>query len=137
MKWDIFSNRKTERRDKIQDAIKDLIKDIEKFAPRQYKADRESRYYNYRILDSYVRPLFALLSVISKKQRLDSDSAEFTCELFLKLKDFYDQRETLSIREAIQNRELKNRLGKIFILFYNKRDLNMGDIETYLKNLKE
>ena len=132
-----FFNRKTERRDKIQDAIKDLIKGIEKFAPRQYNADRESRYYNYRILDSYVRPLFALLSVISKKQHLDSDRAEFTCELFLKLKDFYDQRETLSIREAIQNRELKNRLGKIFNLFYNKRDLNMGDIETYLKNLKE
>ena len=70
------------------DHINDQIKRIEQFAPRKYNSERASFYYNYQLMDAYVKPLSALLGVISQKQRLSGNDEDFVSELFLKLKDF-------------------------------------------------
>ena len=136
MKWDVFSDRKRGKPHNIRDNINDLIKIIEKFAPRKYRNERESFYYNYRLLDDYLDPLFSLLSVISRKQRMGGDKEDLIHDLFLKLKDFYDRRETLTLSEAIQDKNLRKKLGQIFLIFYNKKDMTMGEIETYLERLR-
>ena len=135
MKWDIFSGRKKEGEGSIRDSINGLIKTIERFAPRKYRKERESLYYNYQLLNAYLNPLFALLGVISRKQGVMSDREDFICEIFLNLKDFYDPKQRLSLAEAIQNKNLKRKLAQIFLIFYDKKDIPKGEIETYLQNL--
>ena len=88
MKWDIFSGRKRDDKRSILDQVTGQIKGIEKSAPRKYRSERASYYYNYQLVDAYVRPLSALIGVISQKKRLDNDEEDFISELFLRLKDF-------------------------------------------------
>ncbi len=135
MKWDIFSGRKKEGEGSIRDSINGLIKTIERFAPRKYRKERESLYYNYQLLNAYLNPLFALLGVISRKQGVMGDREDFICEIFLNLKDFYDPKQRLSLAEAIQNKNLKRKLAQIFLIFYDKKDIPKGELETYLQNL--
>lgn len=134
MKWDIFSDGKREKKGRFQDDINHLIKGIEKFAPKKYKDERESFYYNYGLLDDYLNPLFALLQVISQQQTISGNETDFTGELFMKLKDFYDPKAKLSLDEAILDNSLKKRLGQVLLIFYNKEDIKMGEIETSLAN---
>ncbi|MDY7036506.1 MAG: hypothetical protein SV375_10165 [Thermodesulfobacteriota bacterium] len=135
MKWDIFSDRKREKRIRFQDDIDYLIKEIEKFAPKKYKDERESFYYNYVTFGDYISPLSALLQVISQQRPKSGNEADFISELFMKLKDFYDPKEKLSLAEAISDHSLKKRLGQVLLIFYNKKDIKMVDIESYLAKL--
>ena len=109
MKWDIFSGRTREKKNAELNQMSEQIKRIEKFAPRKYKSERASFYYNYQLMDAYVKPLSALLAVLSQKQRLHSDEEGMISELFLKLKDFYDVGQRLSVAEAIQDKNLQRR----------------------------
>jgi hypothetical protein len=123
VKWDIFAGRKRERKGVKLDQISEQIKRIEKFAPRKYKSERASFYYNYQLMDAYVKPLSALLALLSQKKRLHNDEEGMISELFLKLKDFYDVRQRLSVAEAIQDKNLHRRFVQLFLIFYDRKDV--------------
>ena len=123
MKWDVFSGRTRENKNAERDQINEQIKGIEKFAPRKYKSERASFYYNYQLMDAYIKPLSALLDAISQKKRMKSDEEDFFSELFLRLKDFYDVKQRLSLAEAIQDKNLQRRFVQLFLLFYGKKDV--------------
>ena len=130
-----FFRQKKGKRIRFQNDIDYLIKEIEKFAPKKYKDERESFYYNYVSLGDYLRPLSALLQVISQQRPNSGNEADFISELFMKLKDFYDPKEKLSLAEAISDNSLKKRLGQVLLIFYNKKDIKMVDIESYLAKI--
>jgi len=135
VKWDIFSGRKREERNSFRDDINALVKRVEKFAPRKQKPERQSLYYNYQLLNPYLNPLLALLGLISQKDRLNGDKEDFIRELFLKLKDFYDPKQRLSLAEAIEDRNLRKKLGQIFLIFYDKKGITGEEIENCLRDL--
>ncbi len=134
MKWDIFSGRKREKKSAEVDKIGEQIKGIEKFAPRKYKSERASFYYNYQLMDAYFKPLSTLLGVISQKERFRDDEDGFILELFLKLKDFYDVKQRLSLAEAIQDKNLQRRFVQLFLIFYEKKDA--AKLRTCLEKLE-
>ena len=136
MKWDIFSGRKREERNSFRDDISALVKMVERFAPRKHKPERHSLYYNYQLLNPYLNPLLALLNLISQKDRLNGDRENFIRELFLKLKDFYDPKLRLSLAEAIEDKNLKKKLGQIFLIFYDKKGITGEEIENCLTELR-
>ena len=123
MKWDVFSGRTREKKNAERDQINEQIKGIEKFAPRKYKSERASFYYNYQLMDAYIKPLSALLDAISQKKRMKSDEEVFFSELFLRLKDFYDVKQRLSLAEAIRDKNLQRRFVQLLLLFYGKKDV--------------
>ncbi|MBW1798065.1 MAG: hypothetical protein JRJ21_06615 [Deltaproteobacteria bacterium] len=122
MTWDIFFNRNRVRRSKEKDEIDLIVDVIEKFAPKQYRSERSSFYYNYRIMAPYRKPLLSLLETISQRQHLESDPADFARDLFLKLKGFYDPKDRLSMAEAIEDTGLKKKFREIFLFFYGTKD---------------
>lgn len=134
MKWDIFSGRKRDEKRSILDQVTGQIKGIEKSAPRKYRSERASYYYNYQLVDAYVKPLSALLGVISQEERLHNDEEDFISELFLRLKDFYDVKERLSLAEAIQDKNLQRRFVQLFLIFYGKKDV--VKLKTCLQKLE-
>ena len=131
MKWDIFSHRRRDRTGKSDDNIDKVIKVIEKFAPRKYRSERSLFYYNYKIMGQYRKPLLNLLETISQKNRFDNEKDLFIRELFLKLKDFYDQKDKLSLAEAMEDNELMKKYREIFLFFYDKKE-TAQDIEEWL-----
>ena len=132
MKWDIFSNRKKERRHHRKDEIDEMIDIIEKFAPRKYRSERDAFYYNYKTMPPYLKPLFSLLQVISQRERLNEDQVVFARELFLKLKEFYDPKGKLSLEEAIQDGSLIRKFRELFLFFYDKKDFSAQEIKGWL-----
>ena len=134
MRWDIFSGRKREKKGGELNQMNEQIKRIEKFAPRKYKSERATFYYNYQLMGAYVKPLSALLAVLSQKKRLHSDEEGMISELFMKLKDFYDVRQKLSIAEAIQDKNLQRRFFQLFLFFYDQKDT--VKLKTYLEKMK-
>jgi hypothetical protein len=134
VKWDIFSPRKRERKSVELDQMNEQIKRIEKFAPRKYKSERASFYYNYQLMDAYFKPLSELLGVISQKKRLNIDEEEFISELFLRLKNFYDVKQRLSVAEAIQDKNFERRFIQLFLIFYDQKDV--VKLKTSLERIK-
>ena len=134
MKWDIFSHRRRDKKSKADDNIDKVIKVIEKFAPKKYRSERDLFYYNYKIMGLYRKPLLGLLETISHKSGFDSDKGAFVRELFLKLKDFYDPKDKLSLSEAIHDNELMKKFREIFLFFYEKKE-TAQDIEEWLKDI--
>jgi hypothetical protein len=134
VKWDIFSPSKRERKSVELDQMNEQIKRIEKFAPRKYKPERASFYYNYQIMDAYFKPLSELLDVISQKKRLQNEEEEFISELFQRLKDFYDVKQRLSVTEAIQDKNLEKRFIQLFLIFYDHKDVLK--LKSHLQKMK-
>jgi len=134
MKWDIFSHRRRDKKSKADDNVDKLIKIIEKFAPKKYRSERDLFYYNYKIMGLYRKPLLDLLETISHKSRFDSDKDVFVRELFLKVKDFYDPKDKLSLTEAIHDNELMKKFREIFLFFYEKKKAAQ-DVEGWLKDI--
>ena len=137
MKWDIFSGRKKEKTGTLRDDIENQIKGIERFAPKQYRPEREMYYYNYQMMDLYLNPLFALLGLIleGKSGAKKPEESAFTGQLFLKLKDFYDPKRKLTIQEALQDMSLKRKLQQLFVIFYNRKELSTAELEKSLAPL--
>ena len=134
MTWDIFFNRKRARRSKEKDEIDPVIDVIEKFAPKEYRSERDSFYYNYRIMAPYRKHLLSLLETISRRQHLEGDFDGFSRELFLKLKDFYDPKDRLSLAEAIEDAGLKRKFREIFLFFYGTRELPDMDMNKWFSD---
>jgi len=73
-------------------------------------------------MDAYLNPLSSLLNLISQEKRIQEDEEAFVSELFMKLKDFYDVKQRLSLPEAIQDRNLQRRFVQLFLIFYGTKD---------------
>jgi hypothetical protein len=128
----IFFQRRA-KRGKPKDDIDRAIQSIERFAPREYGAERDAYYYNYKIMPPYAEPLFALLHTISHKERLMSDPASFSGELFLKLKDFYDPKDRLALSDAKEDIGLRKKFRELFLFFYDLKTASVQKMEEYLK----
>ena len=137
MIWDLFGKRSNVQMKRIDDPLTEIIEAIEKFAPRVHRDARASHYYNYRTIDAYMEPLKTLLTFISEQRHRKEEPAWFACELFLKLKNFYDHKNKLSLAEAMQDIGLKRKLSQIFLFFYDEKEMGMGILEDYLKQIKK
>jgi len=135
MGWDIFRVKK--KRDEPDDDIQIAIKAIEAFAPKKYLQEREMYYYHYRQMSKYLKPLLALLIYASDTAKKKGNEEVFIQGLFIKLKDFYDVNDQLSIKEATQDYSLKIKLRKLLKIFYDDTSLAGADIEGYLKKIPD
>ena len=136
MIWDIFLNRNRIRRGKEKDEIDLIIDVIEKFAPKQYRSERDSLYYNYRIMAPSRKPLLSLLETISQNQQLEREHVDFARDVFLKLKNFYDLKDRLSMAEAIEDTGLKKKFREIFLFFYGTKDPPDMDMNKWIKDIR-
>ena len=137
MNWDIFSPAKrVKKRGKAKDSFDEFINIIETFAPRETLSEREAFYYNYKMMPSCRKSLPELLETLSQVKRLKTDTDDHACELFLKLKNFYDPKETLSLPEALEDKNLIRRFRDLFVFFYGRKNLPREEIEKWLKTLK-
>jgi hypothetical protein len=134
VKWDTFSPRKRETKSVELEQMNEHIKRIEKFAPGKYNSERTAFYYNYQLMDAYFKPLSELLGVISQKKRLHNEEEAFISELFLRLKDFYDVKQRLSIAEAIQDKAFERRFIQFFLIFYDRKDAIK--LKSHLQKMK-
>jgi hypothetical protein len=135
MGWDIFRVKK--KRYEPDDDTQIAIKAIEKFAPKKYLQEREMYYYHYRQTSKYLKPLLALLIYVSHTGKKRENEEVFVQGLFIKLKDFYDVNDQLSIKEAIRDYSLKIKLRKLLKIFYDDTSLTGADIEGYLTKIPD
>lgn len=135
MKWEVFSGLNREIRDKRLEEIRGLSKRIERFAPPRYRKERFSRYYNYQMIEAYVGPLLELLRVVSKPKQLREDEQGTTRLLFLRLKDFYDVRDRLSLEESLEDERLLKQMAQLLVFFYGRPDLRGETLREHLSGL--
>lgn len=135
MKWDIFAGARRPRKIREDDPIGEVVEIIEKFAPKGYRSERDMFFYNYKIMQPYLKPLLVFLQTISQKNRLEDDQVAFSREVFLKLKDFYDPRDRLSLVEAVEDTGLIKKFREVFLFFYEKRDLPVEDLKELIKDI--
>ena len=135
MGWNIFKVKKEQYGP--DDDIQIAIKAIEKFAPKKYLQEREMYYYHYRQVGKYIKPLLALLIHVSDTAKKMEDEEAFIQDLFVKLKNFYDINDQLSIKESIQDYSLKIKLRKLLKIFYDDTSLTGTDIEGCLAKIPD
>ena len=135
MNWNIFGLRTKDKGHGPDDELQAVINHIERFAPRQYHERREMYYYHYRQINQYLKPLLALLAYISEQADRREDQEVFIQELFAKLKDFYDIRDKLSMKEAVGDYSLKVKLFELLKIFYNDTTLTSAKLDSYLETM--
>ncbi len=136
MKWNPFSKKRPSMANSVTERIDSLIAKIEKFAPRQYRSEREVYYYNYKILDRYLSPLSGLLEIIHEHKRLQTEELVFARDIFFKLKKFYDLRDRLTIDEAMEDNNLKKRFDDLFLFFFGKKGPSVKELSGWLSKEK-
>ena len=134
MEWPLFYRKRRPARGKERDEFDEFIDIIEAFAPKEHPSEREACYYNYRMMALYRKPLLVLLETISQRDRMKADPTAFARDLFLRLKDFYDPRNRLSLKQAIRDRDLLQKFRDLFLYFYGTRDLPVRDMETWIQD---
>jgi hypothetical protein len=134
--WDIFLNRRKEKRRRQKDEFDKVIEIIEKYAPKKYRSERDAFYYNYRIMAPYPKPPLSLLQSVSQRRLLNGDYADFVRDLFFKLKAFYDPKDRLSVVEATEDVSLKRKFRELFLFFYDKGDISEKDMREWLKEIR-
>ncbi len=136
MSWNIFSPvKRIRRKGKARDGFDELIDIIETFAPRTFLKEREAFYYNYKMMPYCKKSLLTLLGTVSQVKRLKTDPGDHACELFLKLKEFYDPREKLSLAQALADKNLSRRFEDLFVFFYGRQNLSREEITGWLDRL--
>ena len=135
MGWNIFKVKKKQYGP--DDDIQIAVKAIEKFAPKKYLQEREMYYYHYKQVGKYIKPLLALLIHVSERAKKMENEEVFVQDLFVKLKNFYDINDQLSIKEAIQDYSLKIKLRKLLKIFYDDTSSTGADIEGHLTKLSD
>lgn len=136
MSFNIFSPvKRVKKREKDKDAFDRLIDVIERFAPREHLSERETYYYNYRIMGAYQQPLLTLLETASQIERFRCDPDVHSRQLFMDLKTFYDIRDKLSMEEATRDMGLVRRFRDLLGYFYGRKNLSAEDIRGLLKAL--
>ena len=134
MGLDIFLKRRA-KRGQPKDETDKVIQTIERFAPREYGEERDTFYYNYKMIPTYTNQLLALLHTIAHKERTKSDPASFSGELFLKLKNFYDPKDRLTLSEAKEDIGLRKKYRELFLFFYGIKETSVKEMEEYLKEI--
>jgi len=134
-KMGLFSRKQGHTENRWTDRMGHLVKAIERSAPRNYREDRESFYYNYHMMGLYRKPLEGLLETIGQSIRMEEIGEDVVCSLFLKLKDFYDPRGKMALSEAMEDPQLRRRLQQVLLVFYNRKDVDMARIWDYLQRL--
>jgi hypothetical protein len=129
----IFSRRRVSEKGTGDDFDR-VISKIERFAPKQYRPERESHYYNYRMLNPYVSPLLVLLTEISNYGRLNED-AILLKGLFEKLKEFYDPRHRLSLTEASKDRSFRRKFVDMLSYFYGEKGTSEEDLKRFFGDM--
>jgi hypothetical protein len=137
MGWNILRLRARREGREPDDDIQVVINCIEKFAPRRYLEEREMCYYHYRQINKYLKPLRALLVYIADQTTRGKDKEEFVQGLFVKLKDFYDVNDTLSIKQAVRDYSFKIKLLKLLKIFYNDTTLAGEELDGYLEKIDD
>ena len=125
MKWTIF---RATKKTVPKEGIDIIIDKIERFAPKMYLPEREMYYYHYRQLRQYVKPLVSLLTYISEGKIKNEDYDEFEKNLFLKLKNFYDVNDRLSIKESLNDFSLTRKYIELFKIFYHDGNKTISNI---------
>jgi len=129
----IFSRRRPSEK-KAEDDFDRVISKIEGFAPKQYRAARDSHYYNYRMLNPYVSPLLVLLTEISTHSRLNED-AILLKGFFEKLKGFYDPKGRLSWTEASKDPGLRRKFVDMLSYFYGEKGTSERDVKRFFGDM--
>jgi hypothetical protein len=129
----IFSRRRPSEKETGEDFDR-VISKIERFAPKQYRPERDSHYYNYRMLNPYVSPLLGLLIEISNHSRLNED-ALLLKGLFEKLKAFYDPRHRLSLTEASKDLGLRRKFVDMLSYFYGEKGTSEEGLELFFRDM--
>ncbi len=129
----IFSRRRPPEKETGDDFDR-VISKIEQFGPRQYRAERDSHYYNYRMLNPYVSPLLVLLTEISNHSRLNEDPILLK-GLFEKLRRFYDPRHRLSLTEASKDPGLRRKFVDMLLYFYGEKGTSEGDLKRFFGDI--
>jgi len=137
MGWNIFRIKKRRKIYEPEDDLQITINNIERFAPKKYLQEREMYYYNYRQIKKYLKPLFPLLTFITERAGKDEKEEIFIQDLFLKLKNFYDVNDRLSVKEAIEDNGINIKLLEIFKIFYDDTTLTRAKIGECLENIGE
>jgi hypothetical protein len=135
MSWNILKLRTQRKGHGPDDDLQVVINRIEKFAPKQHLGEREMYYYHYRQINKYFKPLLALLVDISEQAERGNDRAALVQGLFVKLKDFYDIHDTLSMKQAVGDYSLKVKLLTLLKIFYNDTTLAGGELDNYLERI--
>jgi hypothetical protein len=135
MSWNILKLRTQRKGYEPDDDLQVVINRIEKFAPKQHLDEREMYYYHYREIHKYLKPLLALLVYISEQTGQRRDLEVFVQGLFVKLKDFYDINDTMSMKQAVGDYNLKVKLLTLLKIFYNDTALTGGEIDNYLERI--
>jgi len=125
----IFTRRRASENE-AGDEFDRVISKIERFAPKQYRTERDSHYYNYRMLDPYVGPVLMLLTEISNHSRLQEGGDHLRC-LFEKLKGFYDPKDRLSLTEAFRDPGLRRKFVAMLSYFYGDNGTGQGDLKRF------
>jgi hypothetical protein len=120
MKWDVFRPREKARGDPVEEAIEKKEKAIEKFAPREYRRERERFYYNYRMMPLYRDRLLSFLETVSRRERLKDDPATLARDLLLTLRSFYDPRRRASPEAIADNPAFRRKFKEVYRYFYNR-----------------
>jgi len=119
---DAFFKLKSPRARGYGDELDRLISLIESFAPKEFRKERLTQYYNYSTVDAYRIPLAGLLEILGKGRGSHEDAA-FSREVFLKLRAFYDVKNSLSDAQALSDQALKRKFRYLFRYFYGKEGL--------------
>ncbi|MDZ7699276.1 MAG: hypothetical protein U5R49_20860 [Deltaproteobacteria bacterium] len=136
MPINIFSPvKKIRKRGKARDEFDPLMAAIDQFAPREHQEDRETYYYNYRMMARYRGPLLSLLETAARIDQRQKDPDAHARALFIKLKAFYDVKDRLSLSEATQDLNLLRRFRDLFSLFYGQKNVSSEDIKGWLKKM--
>ena len=88
------------------------------------------------MMPSCRKSLPTLLETLSLNKHLKTNPGEHARTLFLQLKNFYDPKETLSLKEAFSDRNLLRKFRDLFMLFYGRKELSREEIEVWFKPLK-
>jgi hypothetical protein len=121
MVLDIFFRKPNRRAGGSVEDLDRVIAAIESFAPRQYKKERELYYYNYRMVAAYRGPLMLLLESLCQEKAFSNDESAFGREIFLRLKDFYDVKNTLPEVKALADPSLRRKFQDLFRFFFGKK----------------
>ena len=132
----IFSPvKRVKKREKDKDSLDRVMDVIERFAPREHLSERETYYYNYKIMEAYRKPLLALLEMTAQIDQYRSDPDGHSRRIFIGLKAFYDIRDKLSMQDALRDVGLLRRFRDLLIYFYGQKNLSAEDIRNLLKEV--
>lgn len=129
----LFSRRRPSENG-TEDEFDRLISRIERFAPKQHRAERDSHYYNYRMLRLYEGPLLALLTEISKHRALGENGVALT-DLFERLKRFYDPRDRMPWTEALKDPALRRKFADMLSYFFGEKRAVKEDLKRFLRGM--